>query len=349
MPSLGTHCGNTKAPGVCRGLLRGGRYWDRTSDLFRVREARYRCANRPEECGAGGGDGIRTRVDGFAGRCLASRPPHHRGSRLREYPNGGIPSGESSRPGGRDTRADDEIRTRDPHLGKVMRYHCATSACFSGEARSPSRWPFVLACRLGDVVNSIRTRAHPPKSFRFTGRVPRVHAGARASSPRATPGRHVVFGTGSRIRYYRLARQVQRAIGAVGSALRSHRRGHQFESGIAHPLCRFDDTTESPTQHASGSRRSGKQTTPSDTSNPTPAERSTGAHDRRRPRVRPRPRRPRPSDPPAPLASDQRRGRGRVPRGVRPRRAVRPGGPDAPPGRGARRTPPGDRRAGPRE
>jgi hypothetical protein len=32
----------------------GGRYWDRTSDLFRVREARYRCANRPsgnpEEC-----------------------------------------------------------------------------------------------------------------------------------------------------------------------------------------------------------------------------------------------------------------------------------------------------------
>ena len=26
------------------------------------------------------------------------------------------------------TRADDEIRTRDPHLGKVMRYHCATSA-----------------------------------------------------------------------------------------------------------------------------------------------------------------------------------------------------------------------------
>jgi hypothetical protein len=24
-----------------------GRYWDRTSDLFRVREARYRCANRP--------------------------------------------------------------------------------------------------------------------------------------------------------------------------------------------------------------------------------------------------------------------------------------------------------------
>src|SRR5699024_8908312 len=33
-----------------RGAARGGRYWVRTSDLFRVREARYRCANRP--CGA---------------------------------------------------------------------------------------------------------------------------------------------------------------------------------------------------------------------------------------------------------------------------------------------------------
>ena len=31
----------------------GGRYWDRTSDLFRVREARYRCANRPCEVETG--------------------------------------------------------------------------------------------------------------------------------------------------------------------------------------------------------------------------------------------------------------------------------------------------------
>ena len=31
--------------------LLGGRYWDRTSDLFRVREARYRCANRPLSSG----------------------------------------------------------------------------------------------------------------------------------------------------------------------------------------------------------------------------------------------------------------------------------------------------------
>ena len=32
---------------IRRSGLSGGRYWDRTSDLFRVKEARYPCANRP--------------------------------------------------------------------------------------------------------------------------------------------------------------------------------------------------------------------------------------------------------------------------------------------------------------
>ncbi len=95
----------------------GGRYWDRTSDLFRVREARYRCANRPlHPAGTGnqgfhrGGYGIRTRVYGFAGRCLASRPTH----RVDRIPKNHC----------RDSvlRADDEIRTRDIHLGKVVLY-----------------------------------------------------------------------------------------------------------------------------------------------------------------------------------------------------------------------------------
>ena len=57
-------------------------------------------------CNRGGGDGIRTRVYGFAGRCLASRPPHR--DQLfegRKYS---------------DLRADDGIRTRDIHLGKVV-------------------------------------------------------------------------------------------------------------------------------------------------------------------------------------------------------------------------------------
>ena len=34
-------------PGERHRLLAGGRYWDRTSDLFGVNEARSRCANRP--------------------------------------------------------------------------------------------------------------------------------------------------------------------------------------------------------------------------------------------------------------------------------------------------------------
>lgn len=29
-------------------LRSGGRYWDRTSDPFHVKEVRYRCANRPK-------------------------------------------------------------------------------------------------------------------------------------------------------------------------------------------------------------------------------------------------------------------------------------------------------------
>ncbi len=118
----------TKKPRLT-GVFYCGRYWDRTSDLFRVREARYRCANRPSfwelhilktSTKNRGGYGIRTRVNGFAGRCLASRPTHHLGSYQTNR----------NRPFGRFhfIRADDEIRTRDPHLGKVMRYHCATSA-----------------------------------------------------------------------------------------------------------------------------------------------------------------------------------------------------------------------------
>jgi hypothetical protein len=33
--------------------------------------------------------------------------------------------------------AEDGIRTRDPHLGKVMRYHCATSAWTTTLSRRP--------------------------------------------------------------------------------------------------------------------------------------------------------------------------------------------------------------------
>ncbi len=79
-----------------------------TSSVSRKRASP--CANRPwvvlMELSRGG-DGIRTRVHGFAVRCLASRPLHQAVS-LAET--------------GLTPRADDGIRTRDPHLGKVMRY-----------------------------------------------------------------------------------------------------------------------------------------------------------------------------------------------------------------------------------
>ena len=39
-----------KIPTDWWGFFFGGRYWVRTSDLFRVREARYHCANRPGCC-----------------------------------------------------------------------------------------------------------------------------------------------------------------------------------------------------------------------------------------------------------------------------------------------------------
>jgi hypothetical protein len=65
-----------------------------------------------------GGYGIRTRVYGFAGRCLASRPIHRSHNTDVNRTVSRSPESEDTGP----TRADDETRTRDPHLGKVMRY-----------------------------------------------------------------------------------------------------------------------------------------------------------------------------------------------------------------------------------
>src|SRR4028118_373736 len=92
---------------LTRGLA-GGRYWDRTSDLFRVREARYRCANRPCEVETGF-EPVYTDLQPVAS------------------PLGHSTWGTSPQGTGRESlRADDGIRTRDPHLGKVMRYQRAT-------------------------------------------------------------------------------------------------------------------------------------------------------------------------------------------------------------------------------
>ena len=79
----------------------------------------------PAELIARGGDGNRTRVHGFAGRCLTTRPLHRK--RLSHT-----------------SRADDGIRTRDPNLGKVVRYqlrHVRIAPCCLGSCSLSSvRW-----------------------------------------------------------------------------------------------------------------------------------------------------------------------------------------------------------------
>src|SRR5690606_7895626 len=83
----------------------GGRYWVRTSDLFRVREARYRCANRPYA--------LIERWRRDSNPCIRLCRPLPRLS--------ATPPWETHRVVGC-LRADDGTRTRDPHLGKVMLY-----------------------------------------------------------------------------------------------------------------------------------------------------------------------------------------------------------------------------------
>ena len=94
------------------GVQPGGRYKIRTCDPFRVREVRYLCANRPG-CVlvwktyaflARGGYESRTRLYGFAGRCLTAWLTH------RKVVNSS------------DLRADNGTRTRALDLGKVALY-----------------------------------------------------------------------------------------------------------------------------------------------------------------------------------------------------------------------------------
>ena len=96
--------------------LRGGRYWDRTSDLFRVKEARYPCANRP--------------------RWVRDSNPCIRLCRPLPRLSANPPCSHRNRVGVRIQRADDGTRTRDPHLGKVMLYQLShirvRTACAAG-------------------------------------------------------------------------------------------------------------------------------------------------------------------------------------------------------------------------
>ena len=130
-----------------------------------------------------GGDGIRTRVYGFAGRCLASRPLH-RSSRATGGP---VPR----------LRADDGIRTRDPHLGKVMLYQLS-------HVRTPSREaPFRCMDHHSRPIAAAQNRFEGFWDWRLVN-----------PSAKVVP---------------------RRGDWRSGSALRSHRRGHWFDPSIAHP------------------------------------------------------------------------------------------------------------------
>ena len=92
-----------------------------------------------------GGDGNRTRVEGFAGPCLnhSATPPKESSAGQPLKPHWRRPTMEpESRPvdpdGVRRLRADDGIRTRDPHLGKVMLYQLSHVRISGPEAAA--RW-----------------------------------------------------------------------------------------------------------------------------------------------------------------------------------------------------------------
>ena len=104
-----------------------GRYWDRTSDLFRVREARYRCANRPFRIRPEPETRVFTEVGtGFEPvytALQAAASPLGQPTVLASIPENVCCDSV--------LRADDEIRTRDIHLGKVVLYQLSYVRIFS--------------------------------------------------------------------------------------------------------------------------------------------------------------------------------------------------------------------------
>src|SRR5215469_18155394 len=86
-----------------------------------------------------GGSGNRTRVQGFAGPCLSHSaiPPTVRPWEPDRYRRAERTVG--TRDGFRHLRADDGIRTRDPHLGKVMLYQLSHVRVLPTTARQRHR------------------------------------------------------------------------------------------------------------------------------------------------------------------------------------------------------------------
>ena len=169
-------------------LLRPGPVSEPVPRYSIFNEARFHCANRPR-----GGGGNRTRVQGFAGPCLShsATPP------APTFP-GGIMALDirstvracGQRDGIRRLRADDGIRTRDPHLGKVMLYQLSHVRmwCTPNRAYPPGQvcvqncsrsWPpsklGPVACRQAmraDRYSARRALATLRRAARWPGHIP---------------------------------------------------------------------------------------------------------------------------------------------------------------------------------
>lgn len=168
---------------------------------------------------AGASDGIRTRVNGFAGRCLAARPRHHVDSNPHAEAPEGAPALE------RMTRL--ELAT--PTLARLCATNCATSAF--RVPRCPGHLKYISR---GSEVRQTgaRSRACPRASpWNMAARRP---AGGRVATPGHRGSRQCMRQSGMISNCAQRTPNFTGAIGAVGSALPSHGRGRRFESGIAH-------------------------------------------------------------------------------------------------------------------
>src|SRR5690606_12135481 len=186
----------------------GGRYWDRTSDLFRVREARYRCANRP------------CRNTAVPQNCTAKKCD----ARWRRDSN---PCGRLCRPLPRLSATPPGVRSL--HLVSTAdRATPNSSGCRDSNSRPSPCQGNALPLRHIRICATVRRRvfdcSRSGRQHKTETQLCDIRFSTCGNSPASVAG----WST--------------RAIGAVGSALPSHGRGHQFESGIAHHESSPDDT-----------------------------------------------------------------------------------------------------------
>ena len=195
-----------RPPRCCERACVGGRYWVRTSDLFRVREARYRCANRPRRPRTRGRDGADDRIrtgDPHLGKVMLYQLSYVRTS-AEPTKDDDIPARPASQMlGARSVRG---------HRGGEGAGHRAGAEWEAREAGRRERREWAGQGRRGTE-----------RSVRPVGDVRHIGSGANR------PGERVSFFESTREGGQHLQGDWRR-----GSALPSHGRGHWFDPSIAH-------------------------------------------------------------------------------------------------------------------